>query len=246
MLKDSKFNWQIKDVFQVFVISFLLELLLFLVLKFFGIEIVLHGLRNNPYIKNLLILFVYLIQIAGMLLPLWFIAIRKHKLKIADFGFNWIGTGKTVLWVFISYVFFLGLSLFIITMFFNFGIEAFGFQSQRSIFEIFGSDPFGLTIAVIIAIGIAPFVEEIFFRGFMLQTLVKKIGVTWGIILTTLIFAAIHFEFQSMMPLLILSLILSVLYVRTESIWPGIIFHMFNNSIALLVMYLIEMNVLLT
>jgi len=94
---------------------------------------------------------------------------------------------------------------------------------------------FGIIIASIVALVIAPLTEELFFRGFMLQTISRKISPVWGVILTTMIFAGIHFEFQSIMPLLILSLVLNILFIKTKSIWPGIIFHILNNTIAFII-----------
>ena len=69
----------------------------------------------------------------------------------------------------------------------------------------------------------------------MLQTISKNISPVWGVILTTMIFAAVHFEFESIMPLLILSFVLNVLFIKTKSIWPGIIFHVLNNTIAFII-----------
>jgi len=237
-----KRDWSVKDVFHVFVSVFVIELALFLTLKGIKIEGILTSLNGNSLGRNLVILSIYILQVIGFLLPLWFFALRKKSYSLKKFGFIWIGTGKTVLWVLFAYLTFLGLTIFLLTLFFSFGIDVFGFERQQSLFDIFGTDVYGLVIASFIALLIAPFVEEIFFRGFMLQTLVKKIGKVWGIIITTLIFAAVHFEFGSIMPLIILSLILSVLFIKTESIWPGIIFHIFNNSLAFTFLYLIEIK----
>jgi membrane protease YdiL (CAAX protease family) len=121
-----------------------------------------------------------------------------------------------------------------------FNIQNLGFEEQTSLFDIFGKNPFGIFVSAVVAILLAPIVEELFFRGFVLRTLYKHIGATWAIIITTLIFASLHFEFQAIVPLLILSLVLSVLFIRTKSIWPGIIFHILNNTIAFTVIYFFE------
>lgn len=236
----GKVKWNLQDVFNVFVVTFGLELILFFAIHFLGIGAFIESISSNVILKGLLILFIYLLQILGMLFPLWFFIIRRYKSEIREFGFHWIGLKKTILWILGSYIFYIGLGILIIMIFFSLGIDKFGFEPQRSIFEIFGRDPFGIMVAIFVAIIIAPFVEELFFRGFMLQTLAKRISPFWGVLLTALIFAAVHFEFQSIMPLLILSFILNILYIRTRSIWPGIIFHMFNNSVSFIAIYFLE------
>ena len=170
-----------------------------------------------------------------MIVPLWYIAVIKKHADIRDFGFRRIKTFKAILWVVGGYVFYLGLGTLVILIFYELGIGAVGFEPQQPVFEVFGRNFFGILIASFIALIIAPFTEELFFRGFMLQTISKNISPAWGVILTTMIFAAVHFEFQSIMPLIILSLVLNILFIKTKSIWPGIIFHIMNNTIAFIV-----------
>jgi len=209
----QKVKWNLQDVLNVFITTFIIELTLYIILNLIGIDGIIVSVQKNLILKGLIILFVYLLQTFGLLIPLWFFVIRKYKSSIKEFGFYWIGTTKTILWVIGSYIFYIGLGILILMIFFSLGISAFGFEPQRSIFEIFGRDIFGVINAIFIALIVAPFVEEIFFRGFILQTLAKRISPFWGVVLTSLIFAAVHFEFQSIMPLLILSFILNILFI---------------------------------
>lgn len=229
MLGEEKFKWNLSDVFNVFVCSFLFEFILFVIFKFLNIS------SEIPAVYKFL---VYLLQVAGMFLPLYYFAVHKKKAGIKDFGFNPIGAWKTIQWVVFSYIFYIGFGILVILIFYNLGIGSLGFESQKSIFEIFGKDFWGISIAFIIALIIGPLTEEIFFRGFVLKTLAKFLGPVWGIVLTALIFASVHFEFQSIMPLLILSVVLNVLFIKTRSIWPGIVFHILNNTIAFTVVLL--------
>lgn len=240
MNQDSSIKWKVSDVFNVFVLTFVLELLLYIVLQALGLSGFVKDISDNIFLKGIILLIMYLLQVAGMLFPLWFFVIRKYESGWKEFAFKWIGTGKTILWILMAYMFFLGISIFLIMLFFNLGIGSLGFEKQSSIFEIFGTDPFGVFIAVVVALLLAPIVEEVFFRGFVLQTLAKRISPFWGVVLTALIFASVHFEFQSIMPLLILSVVLNIIFVKTKSIWPGILFHVFNNTISFVALYLIE------
>lgn len=245
MKQPHKFKWLIKDVFNVFVATFIIEFSLVIILQLINVGELISGINEIPVLRGFSLFLIYLLQVAGMLIPLWYFVIRKYASTYADFSFEWIGSVKTLLWVLVSYIFYIGLSIFMIMLFSTLGIDIFGFEPQRSLFDVFGRDVAGFSFAFIIAVVIAPFVEELFFRGFVLQTLAKKISPFWGVVLTALIFASVHFEFQSIMPLLILSVVLNVLYVKTKSIWPGIVFHVMNNSIAFIIMILIESGVLI-
>lgn len=235
----------IKDVFNVFIATFIIEFSLFIILQIVNIGGLISLVSDIPSLRSFLLFLVYLLQVSGMLIPLWYFVIRKYDSSYEDFSFEWIGSIKTLLWVLASYIFYIGLSIFVIMLFSTIGISAFGFEPTRSLFEVFGTDVAGFTFAFLIAVIIAPFVEELFFRGFVLQTLAKKISPFWGVVLTALIFASVHFEFRSIMPLLILSVVLNVLYLKTKSIWPGIVFHVMNNSIAFLILILIETGILI-
>jgi uncharacterized protein len=79
---------------------------------------------------------------------------------------------------------------------------------------------------------IAPFVEEFFFRGFLYQALRNSWGPTLGALASAFLFAAIHFDPDKFVPLFILGVALAMLFQKTGSIWPCIMLHAINNSLA--------------
>jgi uncharacterized protein len=79
---------------------------------------------------------------------------------------------------------------------------------------------------------VAPLAEEIFFRGFLYQAFRNSFGVLPGALLSALIFGAIHFEFFKLVQLAILGVILALLFEKTRSLWPPIILHALNNTLA--------------
>jgi uncharacterized protein len=81
-------------------------------------------------------------------------------------------------------------------------------------------------------IAVAPFAEELFFRGFLYQAFRNSFGVLPGALLSAVIFGAIHLEFFKLVQLAILGLILALLFEKTKSLWPPIILHAVNNSLA--------------
>ena len=81
-------------------------------------------------------------------------------------------------------------------------------------------------------IAVAPLAEEVFFRGFLYQAFRNSFGVLPGALLSALIFGAIHFEFFKLVQLAILGVILALLFEKTKSLWPPIILHGLNNTLA--------------
>lgn len=59
-------------------------------------------------------------------------------------------------------------------------------------FEHLFDRPRDAYLLAIIAVSLGPLMEELFFRGFMYPVLARRMGVTWGILLTALPFGLIH------------------------------------------------------
>jgi uncharacterized protein len=84
----------------------------------------------------------------------------------------------------------------------------------------------------IFVIAIAPFAEEFFFRGFLFQALRRTWGTWGGVIVSALIFSAFHLEPSKFVQLAILGMALALLFNKTDSLWPCILLHALNNTLA--------------
>jgi uncharacterized protein len=91
-------------------------------------------------------------------------------------------------------------------------------------------------LAGVFVIGIAPLAEEFFFRGFLFQAFRESWGVWIAAPASGLIFGAVHFQFDKLVPLAILGTALAVLFHRTRSLWPCILLHALNNTFAFVVL----------
>jgi len=86
-----------------------------------------------------------------------------------------------------------------------------------------------LVLAIIPAIG-----EELLFRGYLQQTFAKWFGKPHvAIIVTALLFSAIHMQFQGFLPRLALGVVLGYLFYWSGSLWLPIIAHFINNAMAI-------------
>ncbi len=78
------------------------------------------------------------------------------------------------------------------------------------------------------AILLAPVIEELLFRGIVLQKLSNKWGVKSGVLTSSLLFAVLHLNI-AIISIFILSIMFSVLYFKTRNLLTSILCHCFYN-----------------
>lgn len=97
-----------------------------------------------------------------------------------------------------------------------------------------------LMIAVLPAIG-----EELLFRGVLQRLLYQWFkNKHWAILITAIIFSAMHLQFYGFLPRTILGVMFGYLFVVTKSLWVPILAHFFNNAAAVLAAYLFRKDLL--
>jgi membrane protease YdiL (CAAX protease family) len=84
---------------------------------------------------------------------------------------------------------------------------------------------------------LAPVGEELFFRAFAYNVFRARVGVVWGIIISSIIFAGIHFDPARLPTYLVLAAILAYSYERTRNLIVPIIIHFVNNLAAIIGLY---------
>jgi membrane protease YdiL (CAAX protease family) len=92
----------------------------------------------------------------------------------------------------------------------------------------------------------APIVEELFFRGFLFGLYRRRQPLWVAYLVPGLIFAALHLQPALMTPpqmlglgigIFLLGTVLTLVYQRTDSLFPGMVAHAFNNATGLLLLY---------
>jgi uncharacterized protein len=78
----------------------------------------------------------------------------------------------------------------------------------------------------------APVIEEIFYRGLVQRSFIRRLGTWPGVVVTALIFGAVHFQLLQFVSLALFGLVLGVLAVRSERLGPAIAAHMGFNIVA--------------
>lgn len=91
--------------------------------------------------------------------------------------------------------------------------------------------PASALLRLAILIGLGPAVEEILFRGILLNRMTQTLGASAASGLLALLFAAAHVAF---LPSLVLAVMVTALYRRTGSLWIAISAHSLNNALVVL------------
>lgn len=89
---------------------------------------------------------------------------------------------------------------------------------------------FELILWSIIAVIMAPLVEEFLCRGLIMQKWALKWGMKWGILASSFLFAVYHFRFD-VLPLSLAGIFYSILYVRTGNLLAPMLCHAVYNAI---------------
>jgi membrane protease YdiL (CAAX protease family) len=108
------------------------------------------------------------------------------------------------------------------------GIEP---EGIRQAMEIAREPPMFMASLLLMGV-LAPFVEEMVFRGLLYGWLAGLWGTTAAWIISSLCFAAAHLELAHVLLVLPLGLWLGWLRRRTDSLWPSLVAHMLNNGLA--------------
>ena len=79
---------------------------------------------------------------------------------------------------------------------------------------------------------IAVLIEELFFRGIIHRILKTKLPAGAAVILSSAIFAAVHFDLWNFIPLFLTGVVLAIAYDMSKSIYVPILLHAANNLFA--------------
>ncbi len=92
------------------------------------------------------------------------------------------------------------------------------------------------TLVVILAVAVAPAIcEEVLFRGVLVRGLATRFFPLAAVLVGAIVFSLYHLRIVQLVPTFTLGLVLGYLALRADSAVPGMIAHLLNNTIALVV-----------
>lgn len=192
------------------------------------------GLLNvaEPFSSGMPVLLIFSLEIL-LLPPVWWWGTKKYDGDWKSLGlrrFPWLLSGA---------LFFVGLGLILaINFVWELVRQQLGWAAQPDFLPLFGEGIRGLVLALILGSVVAPVTEEIFFRGFLYAGLCSRWGRVWGMILSSLLFALVHFSPGVILPIFLMGMVLAAVYMYSGSLWPSIFLHGAINAMAFVGAYL--------
>ena len=194
------------------------------------------------------IIFTAIIEGAFLIAPFYYAnkAFRnlrsRVRLAFDALGFRKVSLRRAAYWIIA-----LMLAIFAVNFLYSAIITTFHLNLQTNdqvLLEHSKQEPLTTYATLFAAVFIAPFCEEIFFRGFVFPGLRHRMSVGAAIVVSSLLFAIAHADPGSFPVLLIIGLALAFIRWRTASIWPGMFLHMLNNSIGAVSILLVMWGVI--
>ena len=107
-------------------------------------------------------------------------------------------------------------------------LELFPSGQLEQLNKMVGSGGWAMLLAVIVA----PIMEEMLFRGIIQESLTLKYGPLAGVLIAATVFGVVHIIPAQAINAFFIGLILGYVYLQTRSLIPVIMIHAINNAIA--------------
>ncbi len=92
-------------------------------------------------------------------------------------------------------------------------------------------------LVALVTILLTPFVEELYFRGFLFKGLMLHHRVWIAYLVSALVFAVLHPPLIVMLEVLVIGLLLAYVSQQSKSIWPNVLIHALNNALVIGYLY---------
>lgn len=188
------------------------------------------GVESDPtviLVSLIAIIPVHIFTLVGA----WFIVTRRNRYSYREtLGWEW---GGMRWWHFLMVFGIILACLAIVSNFFP--------EQDNHMLRMLRSSRNAVFVIAFLATFTAPIVEEVVYRGVLYSALQRRIGVTYTVFLVTALFAGVHF-FQywgspgTLIMICLLSLILTLVRVRTGNLLPCIVLHTIVNGLQSLVL----------
>lgn len=100
----------------------------------------------------------------------------------------------------------------------------------------------GISVVVLVAVVvlIAPFAEEVIFRGVVLPAMGARWGTWAGLATSSVLFAAFHVSVYLFLPIIVAAFIFGGVSIRFRSLWPAYLAHATFNAAAVVAVVILK------
>lgn len=228
-------KWGVSDIFKLVIIFVFLGYLLHI----FESSLVSLLPQRKNWLEVIPLLNAGIMDLALLGFMFYFLKV-KYKQNLAAMGLKIKGAFRNIFFAVLSYIAFLpilGLILVAVIII----AAVFNYQPPRQVlFKLFLEEkrPWFLVYSSLMVVILGPVVEEIFFRGFTYNAFKHRWGVHKAMLLTAVIFAALHTNLIGFLPILALGLLLVYVYEKTGALICPITIHIVHNSLMVTCLFL--------
>ena len=172
---------------------------------------------------------VYLLTLAIVIGGPW--VVRRKQTSKADLGLTRLPSWMDILLSPAGFIIYLLLSALLVWTASSF-IPGFNTAEGQAIGFKDLSERYQYLLAFVTLVVIAPIAEEVIFRGYLYGKLRKHIPLWVAIFTTSVLFGAIHGQWNVGVDTFALSIVMCSFREVTGSIWAGVLLHMLKNSVA--------------
>ena len=169
----------------------------------------------------------------GILMGLWLLVVRRRGVHWRDLGLAAPRPAWSPPVLLLILLFVIGSTLILVAV--TLVAELLG--SSASIVtegNILSGGPIPIAVAVLTSLLLAPVAEELFFRGVLYQALRQRMGALLATAGSALLFTLVHARSTMAPEALLLGVVLTMMFERTNSLYPSICMHMLYNGAILL------------
>lgn len=216
--------WGIVDLILVVIAYLGISALLF------GAATLLHLVGTERSQLNINLVITSVVNLVVVALGVW---LTRHRGgRLAELGFRPLPLRK----LYVPLLGFIGsLPLFLAYIWIARGTQ--GLRPEASGQAAAFDSPGTILLSIMSVVIIGPFAEEIIFRGFLFGGLRRWLPVWGAILVSGLLFGALHFS-----PLIvIMGIVLAIVYASTGSLYASMLTHFLYNATSFLVPLLIEL-----
>jgi uncharacterized protein len=186
-------------------------------------------LLKNTFLNTEILNFALLSMQQGVLVLWIYYFIKKGVIKNIKKIFVIPKTTLLIAEILKTYLYLFAFGILLGVLKHSFGVEVPGFSEQKNILALFPSTGILFYFTIINATLFAPIIEEVVFRGALLKNLCEKYSDTTSVILSSIVFSLIHFQPEVFGAIFVISILLSRLFLKTNSLIAPILFHIINN-----------------
>lgn len=163
----------------------------------------------------------------------WALLCRRLGRPAASLGLRWPRWKPHVAWLpAFGYPF--GLCAMLLAIVFEMAVLKRPLPSAQAAMKMMRAmeDPALRVFAVAAVAVVAPFAEEVLFRGVLFRGLRLRWGLVPAMLASAALFSAAHLDIGHALPIFVLGLVLAFLVEESGSVWPGIAMHAMVNGVA--------------